>query len=101
MNYIFILGANPPKVTLTTPTSFDTPYTYLLIVPYPLTLQNETNQTIDVTVDRTSSITVQIRDGNTSDPRPCIFKGTTYTCPFSYTSTNRNRLQLTYVYLKS
>ncbi|CAF1546912.1 unnamed protein product, partial [Adineta steineri] len=89
------LSVNPPKITLVQPTSFDTPYTYLLIIPYTDTLQNETFNYIDVTVDSTSSIIVQVRDRNTSTPVDCIFNGTLYSCPFSYTTATSNLIQLT------
>jgi hypothetical protein len=86
---------NPPKVTLLASTSSQTPYTYFLTIPYTETLKNQTYESINVTVDRTSSITVQIRDGNTSISRSCSNQITYYSCPFSYTNQSRSSLQLT------
>ncbi len=84
-------------MTLVQPTSLDTPYTYLLTIPYTNTLQNETINYVSVTVDLISSVIVQIRDRNTSDSKNCINNGTSYSCPFSYTDATKNLIQLTYV----
>jgi len=70
------------------------PYTYLLTIKYSDTLQNET-QYINVTIDRTLSITVQMRDANTSVPRNCFNYNTYYSCPFSYTDASKSQIQLT------
>jgi hypothetical protein len=96
MNSFFFvfLGVNPPKVTLVTSLSINTPYTYLLTIKYTDTLQNGT-QYINITVDRTSSIIVQMRDGNTSVPQDCLNQDTYYSCPFSYTDATRSQIQLT------
>jgi hypothetical protein len=93
--YHFILGANPPQVSLVSPTSPSTPYTYLLTIPHTDTYQNAIDQYINVTVDRTSSILVQMRDGNTSIPRNCIYYNSYYSCPFLYTNETRSQIQLT------
>jgi hypothetical protein len=91
----FISDINPPQVSLVTPIAIETPYTSLLTIKYTDTLQNETYQFLNVTVDRTQSILVQIRDGNTSIPKTCSNYNTYYSCPFSYTNENRNQIQLT------
>jgi hypothetical protein len=82
-------------VTLVTPVSMNTPYTSLLIVNYANTLRSVTYQTIDVTIDRTQSIVVQIRDTNTSVPRDCLNQTTFYSCPFSFTNETSSEIQLT------
>ncbi|CAF0783623.1 unnamed protein product [Rotaria sordida] len=91
------LSRNPPMVTLLSPASLNTPYTYLLTIRYNDTFQNQTNAAISVRIDRNSSITVQIRDGNMSIPIDCIKQNSFYSCPFAYTNENRNQLQLTII----
>ena len=86
---------NPPIVTLVTPTSIDTPYVYLLTIPYNETLEPETYSSTNVTVDRTSSIIVQIRDRNNSIPQSCSNQIAYYSCPISYTSESQSQMQLT------
>ncbi|CAF1457750.1 unnamed protein product, partial [Adineta ricciae] len=92
-----VLSANPPRITLVDATSIDTPYTYLLSIPHNNTFQNTTLNYINVTVDLISSVQVQIRETNTSTPADCIYNGVWYSCPFSYTNTNKNLLQLTII----
>ncbi|CAF4129363.1 unnamed protein product, partial [Rotaria sp. Silwood2] len=91
------LSKNPPIVTLQSPASFNTPYTYFLTIRHNDTFQNQTNATINVIIDRNTSINVQIRDSNTSVPKDCTNQGSFYSCPFAYTNENRNQIQLTII----
>ena len=85
-------------MTLVSPATSSTPYTYLLTIPHNNTFQNQTNAYVDVNIDRTSPIIVMIRDGNNSDAKNCTRTNSSYSCPFGYTNYNRNRIQLTYVF---
>lgn len=98
LNILLILGSNPPLISLVSPLSISQPYATLLTIPYTSTLQNKTNAFINVTIDRnSSSLIVQIRDGNTSTSNNCIWQNSYYSCPFIYSNSNRATIDLTYV----
>ena len=76
----------------------NTPYTYLLTKPHDQTGRNSADSTIDIMVDRTANIVVQIRIYNDSTPVNCVRMNTLFSCPFPYNVDTKSRLQLTYVF---
>ena len=84
-------------MTLVSPLSPDKPYVHLLKKRHSLTFSNVPSDFINVYVDRLSSIVVQIRADNLSQPNSCIYNVSFFSCPFSYTNMTKKSLQITYV----
>ena len=76
----------------------NTPYTYLLTKPHDQTGPNSAASTIDIMVDRSANIIVQIRIYNESKPVDCVPVNTRFSCPFPYNVDTKRQLQLTYVF---
>ena len=65
--------------------------------PHYLTYSNVPSDTIDVYVDRVSSIVMQIRVNNVTAPTSCNYAGSFFSCPFLYKNDTKSQLQITYV----
>lgn len=87
---------NYPKIYLTTPVSYDTPYTYLFAIPHDQTYNNNTMTSVAVNLNSDFIGSVFIRENNVSGLRNCTATGdNNYNCSFKYNINTRSQLQPT------
>jgi len=85
---------NYPKIYLTTPTSYDTPYTYLFSIPHDQIYNNNTLTSVAVTLNSDFIGSVFLRENNVSELRNCTSTGdNNYNCYFKYNIDTRSQLQ--------